>query len=195
MNSASGLALLDSDPRAAGLILKKNGAVLASRDWQGTKIDAPVREPALWPAGFDLSIGLEIPDQGAGAKRPYVVVWVTDEARQPVRTLLVLGPEARWRESNYIYWRRIERMDADKVAGIARPTRAPGRYDVIWDGRDENGAPVPPGTYSIHIEISREHGGHNYITRPLVLGQQPLSDRIEPSQELGEVAIRYGRRT
>lgn len=194
MDPRSARAFLNSDQEWSGLILNADGRVQTSRSWTGTRIDAPAQSQSQWPAGFELAIGLEIPDHGAGAERPYAVVWVTGEDRQPVRTLLVLGPQARWRESNYIYWRRIERLDAEKVSRMARQTRAPGRYDVIWDGRDDTGAPVPPGTYSINIEISREHGGHSYVSLPMTLGSAAMTETAEPSQELGEVSIRYGRR-
>ena len=195
MDTGAALAFLNSDPRTGGLIVKPGGTPQASGNWSGTKIDAPAKESASWPPGFELAISLEIPDHGAGAKRPYTAVWITDEDRRPVRTLLVLGPESRWRESNYIYWRRIERLDADKVSRIARQTRAPGRYDIVWDGRDDSETPVPPGTYTINIEISREHGGHSYATLPMKLGSSPVSDRMDPTQELGEVILRFGRRT
>ena len=57
--------------------------------------------------------------------------------------------------------RRVE--DTDLVATIARPTRAPGKYDIIWDGKDDQGKPVGAGEYTLYIEAAREHGTYQSI--------------------------------
>lgn len=190
---AEGLGLVDRLPGTSALVVGADGAALASRAWTGQAV-AACQAASSWPKDFVVSASVQIPQPAGGAyKRPYVAVWITDEARNHVRTLLVLGAEARWRENNYIFWRRIERMDLAAVARVARPTRAPGRYEVAWDGRTEAGLIAPRGKYALNIEASREHGGHSFVAVPLDLGAQPFERQAEGAQELGPTLVRYGR--
>jgi len=41
-------------------------------------------------------------------------------------------------------------------------TRGSGIYKVYWDGSDDQGGLVAPGTYRLHVETSREGGGHEH---------------------------------
>ncbi|MFN3522552.1 MAG: DUF2271 domain-containing protein [Phenylobacterium sp.] len=187
-----GRSWVDSAPGVGALVAAHGGSAFEAGAWNGRPA-AACQGPAAWPKGFALTASLEIPRQTAGDyERPYVAAWITDEARNHVRTLLILGPQARWRESNYIFWRRVERMDLAAVERVARPTRAPGRYDVVWDGRTESGLSAPRGKYVLNIEASREHGGHSFISIPLNLGARPFETRAEAAQELGATLVRYG---
>jgi thiamine biosynthesis lipoprotein len=181
----------------AGWAMRGDGAAFRTSSWsaepyQNAACHSPI--PAVWPAGFRVEIALQIPEQAvANYRRPYVAVWISDSERRLVRTLLVVGPEARWRESNYVFWRRFERMAPEAVHAMARPTRAPGRYDVIWDGRSDSGQPAPLGRYTLTIEASREHGEHSIQTILLDIGATPFDANAEASQELGPTRVRYGR--
>lgn len=167
----------------------------ASSAWAGREAVQACQAGGAWPAGYALSASIELPRiAAANYERPYVAVWITDAEKNPVRTLLLLGPEARWRESNYIYWRRVERKDLEGAAKIARPTRSPGRYEVVWDGRTDAGALAPPGQYVLNIEVTREHGGHSFVTAPLDIAPKAFSRTIGAAQELGEVQVRFGPR-
>lgn len=184
-------ALFKGAPDLGGLLVDADGARSRFGVWPMVQAGAC---QAAWPDGRALAISYDIPAHSApNYERPYVAIWITDEARNVVRTLQVLGPQARWRESNYIYWRRAERFDAARVASLARPTRAPGRYDLIWDGRTDDGALAPRGRYVLNIEASREHGGHSYVSVPLDLSADALDLTAEASQELGATQIRFGR--
>jgi thiamine biosynthesis lipoprotein len=193
LGAENGPTLFGEASNTGGLLAQVDGTTFTLGAWRGE--GAGVCQ-AAWPEGRALTVSIEIPARGdANYERPYVAVWITDEARNLVRTLLVLGPQARWRESNYIFWRRVERMDATRIAGAARPTREPGRYDVIWDGRTETGAVAPQGRYILNIEASREHGGHNFVSVPLDLTADGFDLSADANQELGQTRIRYGRRS
>ena len=43
-------------------------------------------------------------------------------------------------------------------------TRGSGVYKVYWDGVDDAGRAVTPGRYVLHVETSRERGGHTHRT-------------------------------
>jgi thiamine biosynthesis lipoprotein len=148
-----------------------------------------------WPQNFAVQIRYEIPRiDGADYTRPYVVAWISDAERKLVRTLFVLGDRARWRQNNYVWQRRFERFTPDAVQAVSRPTRAPGRYDLIWDGLDNNGRAVGQGHYTLTIEAAREHGGHSIQVIDLDLGAAPLQQSAPAQPEIGAVSARYGAR-
>jgi len=43
---------------------------------------------------------------------------------------------------------------AKKIATIARGMKAPGRYTIRWNGRTDQGYPVPPGEYVLEVRVS-----------------------------------------
>jgi thiamine biosynthesis lipoprotein len=128
-----------------------------------------------------------------GTTKPYIAMWISDPNGNVVRTLLVIGDQARWREMNYIFWRRVERADPTRVQTMARPTRAPGRYNVVWDGLDDAGRPAAQGQYNLNIEVNREHGSHNFQAIPLNLSATPVQADAAAQSEIGAVLVRYGR--
>ncbi len=193
------LALADSLPNVAARIVTKDGETFTSERWPcaGVVAQAPraiAQGPAGWPAGFGLNVEYEVPRVSAGTyHNPYVAMWITDENRTLIRTLLVLGTETRWREENYIYWRRFGRNDAKLVDSVSRPTRAPGQYSIIWNGLDDAGKKVPQGKYILSIEASREKGGHTVQGLELTLGADGAVVESKPDGEIGRVRASYGR--
>ena len=193
------LALADSLPNVAARIVTKDGETFTSERWPcaGVVAQAPraiAQGPAGWPAGFGLNVEYEVPMFSAGTyHNPYVAMWITDENRTLIRTLLVLGTETRWREENYIYWRRFGRNDAKLVDSVSRPTRAPGQYSIIWNGLDDAGKKVPQGKYILSIEASREKGGHTVQGLELTLGADGAVVESKPDGEIGRVRASYGR--
>jgi thiamine biosynthesis lipoprotein len=194
------LALADSLPHVAARIVTREGDTLTSSRWQcaGTPVAqvprAIAQESAGWPAGFGLNIEYEVPRISAGTyHNPYVAMWITDENRTLIRTLLVLGQDKRYREENYIYWRRFGRNDLKLVDSVTRPTRAPGQYSIKWDGLDDAGKKVPQGAYTLTIEASREKGGHNVQRLELSLGADGAVMEAKGEGEIGRVRASYGR--
>src|SRR5262249_30789461 len=57
----------------------------------------------------------------------------------------------------------IHAVDGRSVRTPGRETRDPREYRVVWDGRDDGGASVPPGMYYIRFETPGVRG-----TRPVV---------------------------
>jgi thiamine biosynthesis lipoprotein len=159
---------------------------------------APAPGPAAgaaWPAGFVLAVDYEMPRiPGGRVYPPYVSIWITDGANAPVRQLLLLGDNENYIDQNYIWWRRVGRSAPGVVDAVARPTRPAGRYTAVWDGKDNAGRPVPQGRYTVHIEATREHGGHSYQTIPLLLGADPVEASAAAGEELGAARARFGRR-
>ncbi len=123
-----------------------------------------------WDDRFEAAITFSFGDPrgGMASRRPYVVVYIDDAEGNPVRTVSLWAQDASWIR-NLRRWYRAER--ARQAAGgdslvstVTTPTRNPGRYTVVWDGRDDTGAPVEQGEYFVCLETIRQ-GGTNYFTR------------------------------
>lgn len=196
------IALADATPGVEALLQTADGRRRASAGWSSLVAagEGPqaqlirVADGAGWPKGFEVSIGYEIPKIAVGNYRsPYIAVWITDENKQLVRVVTLLGDDAKYLPDNYVFWRRWGRKTPG-VDAVARPTRAPGRYTLVWDGKDQAGKPVVQGRYTVHIEAVREHGGHSYISGDLDLRAAPASAQIAGKDELGGVTVRYGKK-
>ncbi len=122
--------------------------------------------PSLWSQGWYADITFNAPPKDMrreiAFRSPYVVIWVSDMAGKPVRTLLLIGRYKEWHEGNHVWW-RLNRAKVDNFfAGRSMSTRGSGTYKVYWDGSDDAGAAVEPGLYKLHVETSRESGGHEH---------------------------------
>ena len=195
MPAGEGLALVERLNGFEALVIDAEGRRRISSGWAALAEPRLIlaQAPSAWPSGYQLTVDYEIPRQTNGlAQPPYVAVWVTDETGTPLRTLLLMGKDERFIDQNFIWWRRVGRALGGGVDSLAKPTRPPGRYSLVWDGRDDKGRPAPQGRYTIHIEAAREHGGHNYQTLEATLGAQALSVDAPGNMELGPAAVRYG---
>jgi len=130
---------------------------------------------SLWKQGWHANITFEAPPKDMrreiAFRSPYVVIWVSDEQNRPIRTLLLIGRYKEWHEGNHIWW-RLNRTKVDNFfAGRSMSTRGSGTYKVYWDGSDDAGATVAPGRYRLHVETSRESGGHEHRVLPVDFSQ------------------------
>ncbi len=200
---------------AEARIVTEDGAVHTSRGWNamlvpvvaaGSQAGPPALNPASliraqaargWPKGYRVEIAYEIPRPPAGGRRvkpPFVVIWITDANGKMVRTLYHLGDHpGRYLDSNYVWYNALEAAGrADDLMSVTRPSRAPGQYSAVWDGKTDAGGMAPQGRYTINIEISREHGGHSLQTMTLNLGAAAVSGAAAGQVESGPASVRYG---
>lgn len=141
--------------------------------------------------GFSLKLEYTIPNLKSDRyERPYVYIWVTDNKRKLIKNLLLLGESHRWAQENTRWWRRVGRIDETVLDGVARPSRRPGMYHLQWSGRDSYGKPVPEGEYILHMEASREHGGHDYQRVKFKLDASEQNMDLPVKGELGETVIK-----
>lgn len=201
LQPAESLAMADALPGVATRVITRGGKMHGSKRWQdycaaSTPVTVAQADGPGWPAGFALNIEYDVPRIAAGTyHNPYMALWITDDSRKLVRTLLVLGTEGRYREENYVYWRRFGRLDTKLVDSVSKPTRAPGHYTLKWDGLDDTGKKMPQGKYVLNIEASREKGGHTVQRLELPLGADGVTIEAAPSDEIGKVRATYGRGT
>jgi FAD:protein FMN transferase len=156
-----------------------------------------------WPAGFELAVNFEINPSATSDgpyRRPYVAVWVEDKNGLSVRTLALwisfggAGPFQWLPDLKRWYKTDRERKLTDKkeiLFTVSRPTRPPGKYKVIWDGKDNHGKPLPAGEYTLTIEAAREHGTYQSIRRKVTLSDRPFSEECEGNVEIKSASIEY----
>lgn len=156
-----------------------------------------------WDDHFELLVDLEINQpQGFRSHRPYVAVWVEDPAGKPVRTL-TLWVNTQGRGERYIRelhrWFRAEQTreaagGRDLVSTISSATRLPGKYSVVWNGRDDDGKPVGQGPYTLYIEAAREHGSYQLIRQEITVASRPFVATLDGNEEIRGARIDYRRK-
>jgi thiamine biosynthesis lipoprotein len=196
--SEQSLALADSLPGVAAHVVGADGTAHASQGWVQLAQNGAPRPSLLapaWPVGFSLKIDYEIPVITGGRRVhvPYISIWVTNAAGEPVRALANYADKPRFMPENYVFWDKVGGANPALVTAVTRPTRPPGAYSISWDGRDDAGKPVPQGRYTINVEASREHGGHNIQRIDIDLGAAPANGGAGVQQEIGTIKVTYGK--
>jgi FAD:protein FMN transferase len=162
--------------------------------------------PRGWGDDHELLVNFEINNPVGNDRRyrrPYVAVWVENKDNFPVRTLALWvslggsGPE-RWLPDLKRWYRSDQarkRIDnTERVLVIAQPTRPPGKYSVLWDGKDDDGKPVPPGEYTVFVEAAREHGTYQSIRKQVTIGDRPFAEELKGNVEIKSASIEYRRK-
>ena len=81
-------------------------------------------------------------------------------------------------------------MDAFK--SVTRATRPAGKYDLVWDGLDNDKKPVPPGPYVITVETNQERGTYAKQSGTITIGDSPTSITLPATANFDAVVVKYG---
>jgi thiamine biosynthesis lipoprotein len=200
-DSAAGLRLVERTPGAEALRVALDGGVERTAGFARLEYPQGVRPPAAtaWPAGFELDIALTLTEgtsfrRGRGrVQRPYVAVWVESTSGTLVRVLAFWGSKAKYFSELSSFWNLAGR-NRNLVYSTARATRDPGRYQLVWDGLDNDHKPVPPGTYRIVVETNQEHGVYAKQSGTLACGGSPARLTLPATANFDAVTIQYGPR-
>ncbi|MFO0852643.1 MAG: DUF2271 domain-containing protein [Gemmataceae bacterium] len=202
LGPAAGLALIARIPNAACLIVTPDGREHRSPNFVGFErpvellADDPKGEAKTggpWPADYEATVKLTLPTMTGRYRRPYVAVWVEDADGKPVRTVTVWGNSPRW-VSTLSGWWKVAKDDKKLVKAVTRATRAPGQYEVVWDGKDDAGKPLPQGTYTVKVEVHREHGRDVTQAGKLDCKAGPAKITLPKNAETGETTVEYAKR-
>lgn len=203
------LALINRLPQVEAMFTTASGEQLSSAGWQSMLAltqsprllgvaggSAAVQADNGWPADYALNIDFDIPKiESSQYRAPYVSIWITDENRNIVKHLLLLGKDQKWINSNFVWWKRYgRRLSEQDIDTKAKPSRKPGHYQLAWDGLDEDGKKVPAGKYILHYEATREFGGHDYASLDIQLGGKGFEDTMNAKGELGKLKLRFGKK-
>ncbi len=163
-------------------------------------------ETVPWDDRYELVVSFEInaPKAERGRyRRPFVAVWAVDKNGISVRTmalwLSVGGAGGEQWLPDLKRWRRDDeaRRETDpfdvvhEKNSVARPTRPPGKYRVVWDGKDDKGKPLPGGEYTILIDAAREHGTYQNIRKKVLIVGKPFKEELTGGVEIKSATIDY----
>lgn len=154
-----------------------------------------------WDEAFEVAISFQIGDpRSAAAKRPYVAVFIEDASGRPVRTIVLwaLRQDAWIRQLRSWYRGETSRKASEGgslIATLSSPTRPPGKYTVLWDGKNNAGELVEQGTYFVLIETIRQNAGNHLVRQEFTFGDTPFEQSMEPFASISDVEVSYRRRS
>jgi thiamine biosynthesis lipoprotein len=200
-DSASGLRLVERTQGADALRVGLDGVMERTAGFARLEYPQAARPPTVsaWPAGFELDISLTLTEgtsfrRGRGrVQRPYVAVWVESTSGALVRVLAFWASKAKYFSELSSFWNLAGR-NRNLVYSTARATRDPGRYQLVWDGLDNDHKPVPPGTYRIVVETNQEHGVYAKQSGTLTCGAGQARLTLPATANFDAVTIQYGPR-
>lgn len=201
MQPTEGLALIEGLDGVECILVDCDGAVYRSEGW--ARLGRPVMAaadsastvagPGDWPTGFEVALAFEIQRPVTGRRgsyrRPYVAVWVEDADGNSVRTLCLWIEGRRW-VRDLKTWYRGHRRRAELIDTVSRATRRPGEYELVWNGRDDAGVALPAGTYTVCLEVAREHGTHQLMRGVVRVAAAPTDAADRPIQLGTNVEVR-----
>jgi thiamine biosynthesis lipoprotein len=151
------LATIADATTASALLQPEQGPLLAAGRWYEL-----LAEPSLRHSALSLKLTYQLPQHGPTAKRPYLSIWLADDQFTLVRQLSLQGEQSRWLAELRSWW-KLQRQQPQLLDSISSATRKSGQYQLQWDGRDQQGKPLPAGQYVLWLEAAREDGGHEKI--------------------------------
>ncbi len=201
MSPAATLELVNRLPGVECILQTSTGDVVTSNGWPGSRKTAQfVAANAEEADGFRVAFTLKKSSRGR-YRRPYVAVWLEDTDRFPVRTgllwLQVEQPGPRWHR-DLTRWYRGERTrklveKKSMIDTMATATRGPGEYTAAFAATNNNGKPLPDGTYTLCIEVAREHGTYQIIRETFDFKKDKSIETksLKGNVELGGVSFEY----
>ena len=181
---------LAKHPEYSALLIDRDGRQFASANWY-QNYAAQGEDKSQEIAGYQAQIQFTLPKMDvAKYRKPYVAIWITDDKGKMVKNLLLLGTGENWLDQIRSWWRKQGRKSPSLIDGFARPTRRPGQYQLLWDGRDDFGQSVPEGEYRLFAEAVREHGSYEKISLPFQLGHQKQSVSKKGKKEIASLSFK-----
>jgi thiamine biosynthesis lipoprotein ApbE len=192
---SEGPRLIEETPGAEALIVGRDGRTSRSSGFAAYERPRVVRASAVaaWQKGYEVSVVLALKEiVGYRIHRPYVAIWAEDASGKLVRNITVWAQKPRWLPELRTWWNR--NGGSRDVESMTQPTRPPGRYRIVWDGLDDKGQPVAPGTYRITVETNREHGEYVKESGSLECDAKLAKITLRGTDEFEEIIVEYGPR-
>jgi thiamine biosynthesis lipoprotein len=186
-----GLPLVESTPGAEALRIQ-SGIVERTSGFARLEKPFSIQTPAAtsWPPGYQVTVTIPL-TSGRSTKRPYVAVWVEDSSGRLVRSLALWGHKTKYYPDLSTIW-NLTRGDQKPFRSVTRATRPPGKYELVWNGVDNENRPVHPGTYRITVETNQERGTYARQTGTIVIGESPAMITLPATANFDAVLVTYG---
>jgi FAD:protein FMN transferase len=210
MSVEESLALCETLENVECLLVLEDGQSFSSRGWpipirKLQKLTVATGKIAksgeLWNDPSKLIVEFEINRVGNEGRyrRPYLAMWIEDAESFPVRTLTLwlqtTQPGPRWHR-DLRQWYKNDSMrklvdGKNLIDSISAATKPPGKYKVVWDGKDDHGQPVKKGKYTFLLEVAREHGTYQIMKKEIEFDDQPIKEKLEGNIEIKDVLLEY----
>jgi thiamine biosynthesis lipoprotein len=168
-------------PHVEFMLITKEGKRIESPGWK--TMEATINKPVIskeinsssadktWDPNYQLLIKLELNQiEGMRVHRPYVAVWVVDKDRKPVRNIALWYKKSKYLDEMHswynTYYAKFSEADPS-ISSTTSATRPAGKYTLKWDGKNDKGELVKKDIYTIMIEVAREHGTYQLITKEI----------------------------
>jgi thiamine biosynthesis lipoprotein ApbE len=190
-NADDDLRLVEATPGAeamrvvSGVVQRTSGFALLERP-SGSRAPAA----SAWPPGYQVTITLPL-TAPRSSKRPYIAVWVDDASGKLVRVLAIWGDKSKYWSDLSTLWAHTQ-GHVDQFRSVTRATRPAGKYELVWDGLDNDHKPVPPGSYRITVETNQEHGVYAKQTGTITIGDSPTSITLPGTTNFDAVVVQFG---
>lgn len=184
LGSQEGRELVSSVPGAEYMLITSDGQQIESDGWKKYEIPAAkmavgtvlfAAKDKLWDPNYELVVNLELATiEGMRVHRPFVAVWVVGEDKKPLRQIALWYNKPKWlKEMRSWYATYYDKFSegSSNISSTTSATRSPGKYTLKWDGKDDQGNLVKPGTFTLYIEVAREHGSHQLMSQEFTLNQ------------------------
>ena len=196
------IAIVNSLHDVECLLVSAAGVMTQSLNWPSELPSNSIATVATEGAAkHEMLVEIEIskPDDSRRYRRPYVAVWIEDKDGFPVKTLglflMTNDPGPRWHRDLRRWYAgdQMRRLVDDKmlIGTISKPTRNPGQYKFAWDGCDDGGKSVQPGSYTLHIEAAREHGSYQLIKHTFEFGDKPFETKLKGNVEIEAASVKF----
>jgi thiamine biosynthesis lipoprotein ApbE len=189
-----GFQLVESTPSAEALRVASHGVLQRTPGF--AFLERPflpqARAETNWPHGYRLTVALPL-KAGHSSKRPYVAVWVEDSSGKLIRILGFWANKSKYYATLSTLW-SILGGNETQLKSVSRATRPAGKYELQWDGLDNQHRPVSLGSYRITVETNQEHGTYARQTGTIDLGESPTSINLPATTNFDEVLVQYGPR-
>jgi thiamine biosynthesis lipoprotein len=213
-DAEEGFRLVEATPGAEALRIGSDGGQQRSQGFPRMEKPRFIRTSrttvaADWPAGFEMAVTLVLKPGGSafggrgggfggrGGGRPlpllYVAVWMENAAGKVVRVLAFWANKPQYYREMSGFYAAMGR-NQNLMYSLARATRRPGSYSLVWDGLDDQGKPVPPGTYKIVVETDQEHGDYAKQNGTIDCSDMPASLTLPATSNFEPVVVQYGPR-
>jgi FAD:protein FMN transferase len=198
MSIEESIQLAKQFPDVAYLIINKDGERIENDNWKSVEIrnqsntNAVVAKDGQWNPAYELTISLELMQFNGPYRRPFVAIWIEDKDKTPVKNLLVWYNKPKWLRDMKAWYRANYsnfNVESQTINSISSATRPAGKYDIKWDGKNDKGEYVKEGTYTVNIEVVREHGTYQLITQDIKINNKASKFKLPANPEVASASL------